>query len=191
MATRSSKKVSSVFQLKVTLREVAPPIWRRMLVPANITLGRLHFVLNEAMGWTCSHLHSFSMGDRTFGDPRLDEDGELDFEDERKVKLDTLVGPGQALRYEYDFGDSWEHDIVVEAVLEADHRLDYPLCVAGARACPPEDCGGTTGYENLLESLADERHDEHNDSLTWVGGCFDAEGFDANRTNRALRDPRR
>jgi hypothetical protein len=187
MAPRSRKKTSSVFQLKVTLLHLDPPVWRRLLVPSGITLGQLHFVINEAMGWTCSHLHSFSLRDRTFGDPRLDEDGELDFEDERKVKLDTLVGPGQGLRYEYDFGDSWEHDLLVETMLDADHRLHYPLCIGGARACPPEDCGGTTGYENLLVSLVDEEHSEHDASLTWVGGYFDANGFDANRTNQALR----
>src|SRR5690606_38131414 len=104
--------------------------WRRLLVPADIPLGKLHFVLNEAMGWTCSHLHSFVLRDRMFGDPRFDVDHELGFEDERKVKLNGLVGEGQMLRYEYDFGDSWEHEVLVEKRLEVDERLVYPLCIA-------------------------------------------------------------
>jgi hypothetical protein len=125
---------------------VEPAIWRRLLVSADITLGKLHFVLNEAMGWTCSHLHSFALRDRSFGDPRLDADRELGFEDERKVKLESLVGEKQSLRYDYDPGEGWEHDVLVEQRVEADERLCYPLCTGGARACPPEDCGGVPGY---------------------------------------------
>lgn len=152
-----------------------------------MTLGTLHFVLNEVMGWTNSHLHAFALRDRTFGDPGLDPGGELGHEDERKVKLDSLVGEKQSLRYEYDFGDSWEHDVLVEKRLEADARLYYPLCIGGERACPPEDCGGPPGYAGLVVALADSNNAEHDEILTWVGGHFDAEGFDVNRTNQALR----
>lgn len=185
--TRTRKGSGSVFQLKVTLNEVEPLIWRRLLVPADLSLGALHFVLNEAMGWTNSHLHSFTLRDRTFGDPRLDEDDELGFEDERKVKLENLVGERQTLRYEYDFGESWEHEVLVEKQLEADPRLSYPLCIGGARACPPEDCGGVAGYASLVDGLADPAASEHDDLLTWVGGHFDPEAFDCNRTNQARR----
>jgi hypothetical protein len=174
-----------VLQLKITLRHVEPPVWRRVLVPSTTTLGKLHFVLNEAMGWANSHLHSFTVGDRTFGDTRMDDVGELGFEDERQVRLTSLVTPGQALVYEYDFGDSWEHDVVFEASLQEDPRVHYPICIAGARACPPEDCGGVPGYEGMLESLADAESEEHHEILTWVGGLFDPEGFDLNRTNHA------
>lgn len=187
MATRKRDKNAAVFQIKVTLLEVEPPVWRRLLVPADTTLGKLHFVVNEAMGWKCSHLHSFALRDRTFGDPLLDPEGELDFEDERKVKLDALVQAGQALAYEYDFGDSWSHELQIEERLGADPRLSYPLCIGGARACPPEDCGGTRGYERLLRALADEDDPEHDDLLRWMGGFFEPEGFDVNRTNEALR----
>lgn len=187
MATRASKQKASVFQIKVTLLDVEPLVWRRLLVPADIKLGQLHFVVNEAMGWTCSHLHSFVVGERVFGDPRLDEDRELGFEDERKVKLDGLVQEGQTLRYDYDFGDGWQHEILIEKHAKPDTRADYPLCIAGARACPPEDCGGVPGYEGLLRALADSDDEEHDECLTWVGGCFDPEGFDVNRTNEALR----
>jgi hypothetical protein len=186
MVKRVRKSTASVFQLRVTLNHVNPTIWRRLLVPADIKLGKLHFVLNEAMGWTCSHLHSFALRDRRFGDPELDADSELGFEDERKVKLESLVGEKQSLRYDYDFGDSWEHEVLVEKRLEADGRLFYPLCTDGARACPPEDCGGVPGYERLVAALADSDDAEHDELLTWVGGHFDPEGFDINRTNQAL-----
>jgi hypothetical protein len=181
-----SRPSASIFEIEIRLREIKPVVWRRLLVPASIRLGALHSVLNETMGWTNSHLHSFKLDERSFGDPRLDPDGELDFEDERKVKLDSLIDVGAFITYEYDFGDSWEHDVRVLRRRESDDRLHYPLCVAGARACPPEDCGGAHGYELLLRSLGDEKHPEHDESLTWVGGLFDPEGFDVNRTNHAL-----
>jgi hypothetical protein len=180
------KREASVLALKISLTDVEPSIWRRLLVPTDISLGRLHLIVNEAMGWTNSHLHSFTVGDRTFGDPELDPDGEVNFEDERKVKLSALLGEGRSIAYEYDFGYGWEHDILVEKRLDADARLSYPLCVGGARACPPEDCGGVSGYEALLAVLLDEDHHEHDDTLTWVGGHFDPASFDVNRTNRAL-----
>jgi hypothetical protein len=186
MVKRVRKSTASVFQLLVTLDQVEPTIWRRLLVPTDITLGKLHFVLNEVMGWTCSHLHSFGLRDRRFGDPRLDPDRELGFEDERKVKLESLVGEKQSLRYDYDLGDSWEHEVLVEKRLEVDERLCYPLCIGGARACPPEDCGGVPGYARLVAALTDSDDAEHDELLTWVGGHFDPEGFDANRTNQAL-----
>jgi hypothetical protein len=188
MAARKPAKKQSVFQIKVTLRHVKPAVWRRLLVESEITLGELHFVLNEAMGWSCSHLHSFTAGKRTFHDPGLDSDGELSFEDERPVKLSSLVDVGGKFSYQYDFGDDWMHDIRVEKALAVDDRLTYPLCVGGARACPPEDCGGPGGYEHLLEALAKKRDPQHDDLLTWVGGYFDPEGFDANRTNSALSE---
>jgi hypothetical protein len=186
MVKRIRKSTASVFQLRVALNQVEPAIWRRLIVPADITLGKLHLVLNEVMGWTCSHLHSFVLRDRSFGDPRLDADRELGFEDERKVKLESLVGEKQSLRYDYDFGDSWTHEVLVEKRLEADERVCYPLCIGGARACPPEDCGGVPGYARLVAALADSDNAEHNELLTWVGGHFDPEGFDVNRTNQAL-----
>jgi hypothetical protein len=187
MAKRIQKRTASILQLKITLDHVEPAIWRRLLVPSDITLGTLHFVLNEAMGWTNSHLHAFALRDRTFGDPGLDPDGELGHEDERKVMLDRLVAEKQSLRYEYDFGDSWEHEVLVEKRLEVDARFHYPLCIGGERACPPEDCGGPPGYAGLVVALADANSAEHDELRTWVGGHFDPEGFDVNRTNQALR----
>jgi hypothetical protein len=187
MLNRVRKSTASVFQLRLTLMQVEPAVWRRLVVPADITLGKLHFVLNESMGWTCSHLHLFALRDRSFGDPRLDVDRELGFEDERTIRLESLVDEGQSLRYEYDLGDSWEHDVLIEKRLEGDSRLSYPLCISGARACPPEDCGGVPGYARLVAALADPDNTDHDELLTWVGGHFDPEGFDVNRTNQALR----
>ncbi|MHB8878879.1 MAG: plasmid pRiA4b ORF-3 family protein, partial [Myxococcaceae bacterium] len=187
---RTRKAPTSIFQLKVTLQGVQPAVWRRLLVPADIALARLRMAINEAMGWWNAHLHQFRLRDRTFGDPSVDDTGDLEFEDERRAKLNQLVGAGQALVYEYDFGDGWDHEVLVEEAPDVDERLSYPVCIGGARACPPEDCGGTGGYENLLAQLADPSHEEHDSSLTWVGGHFDPEGFDVNRTNRALRDMR-
>jgi hypothetical protein len=178
----------AIYQLKVTLTHVKPPVWRRLLVPSNLPLHQLHEVLQEAMGWTNSHLHAFCLRERRIGDISIGDDfGEQPLEDERKVRLDELVGPGQALLYEYDFGDGWLHQVRVEKKLEPDPGHRYPLCIGGARACPPEDCGGPPGYERLLAALASPDHAEHNELVTWSGGTFDPEGFDVNRVNAALR----
>jgi hypothetical protein len=188
MPRRVAKKPAAVFQLHVELEDVTPPVWRRLLVPSNITLGDLHIALNEAIGWTNSHLHQFILRNRRFGDVTMPDAEELALEDERKVRLDALLGEKQCIEYEYDFGDAWRHEVKVEKTLEFDARLSYPLCVGGARACPPEDCGGAGGYEHLLEVLQDEKDPEYDDTITWVGGYFDPEGFDANRTNARLRE---
>lgn len=187
MPRKPRSSPTRIYQLKVALQGVEPPVWRRVLVPSDIKLGKLHFVLQDVMGWTNSHLHQFLLRDRAFGDPSHDEDDELGFEDERKVKLDHLVVVGQSLTYEYDFGDGWTHELLVEKAVEPDHRFFYPVCVGGARACPPEDCGGVGGYEDLLRVLSDPEDEEHDNMLTWVGGFFDPEGFDVNAVNRKLR----
>jgi hypothetical protein len=187
MPRRSRSAPKAIYQLKVTLEGVKPPVWRRLLVPAGIPLPKLHAILQEAMGWTNSHLHQFSLRDRSFADTSMIEDAEeLNMEDERKVRLDGLVGPGQSLIYEYDFGDSWRHTLLVEKQLEPDPRFRYPLCIGGARACPPEDCGGPPGYASFLLALKDANHPEHDANVTWAGGVFDPAGFGLNSVNRAL-----
>lgn len=184
MATR---KQADVLQLKVTLDGVSPPVWRRLLVPGTITLGKLHDVLQVAMGWTNSHLHCFEFGDRRFGMSGVEEDAE-DLEDERRARVATLLQrKGDELLCRYDYGDDWDHQVVLEAVVSIDRRLAYPLCIGGARACPPEDCGGPGGYEKLLRVLKSAKASGHDDAVTWVGGYFDPEGFDANAVNAALR----
>lgn len=182
MARRTQKPKQAIFQLQVVLKEVEPQVWRRFLVHSDVTLGALHRTLNEVMGWEDSHLHQFTIQGRSYGNPDLDEAG--DQHDEDAFALDKLVKVGDRFIYEYDFGDDWIHQVVVEKKLPVDPRLTYPVCIGGARACPPESCGGPPGYEELQTALVNDDNDE---LVEWVGGFFDPHGFDVNRTNRALR----
>src|SRR4029077_4994020 len=130
-------------------------IWRRLLVPSDLTLAKLHDVIQVAMGWHDAHLHEFRVGDETYGAPDIESDAM----DERKVRLHQVLGrAGAKALYTYDFGDSWEHRIVVEKSLPADPKLNYPVCTGGQRAGPPEDCGGIPGFYELMEAIEDPRH---------------------------------
>jgi tetratricopeptide (TPR) repeat protein len=179
-------RAGTVYQLKVTLKGFRPPIWRRLLVPADTRLAKLHDVVQIAMGWTDSHLHQFEAGRRSIGVP--DPNGWQQVEDERKVRLaDVAPGEKARLRYQYDFGDSWEHEILVEKVLPTETGARYPLCTAGRRACPPEDVGGVWGYADFLDAIADPAHERHEELLEWIGGEFDPEAFDLAAINADLR----
>ena len=186
---RVRKAADEVVQLKVSLTGVEPTIWRRLLVRSDTTLAELHTILNEAMGWTNSHLHAFEVDGERYCDPT--HDPELHMGDERKIRLSPSIPNGAVFIYEYDFGDGWEHEVVVESRVPHDHRVAYPVCIGGERAGPPDDCGGVHGYAELLAALADPKHDEHDTLTEWIGGYFDPEGFDANRVNRALSKLRR
>lgn len=183
---RSAKAAgtNAIYQLKITLLEVDPPVWRRLLVPADTTLGDLNFILQAAMGWTNSHLHQFTIGGTDYSDPRFELD---DAEDEFGVTL-AEVALRERLRFEfrYDFGDRWEHEVTVEKILSAESNKRYPVCVAGERACPPEDCGGPWGYAEFLEAIRDPKHEEHDSMLEWIGGAFDPEAFDLAALNKSL-----
>ncbi|MBK6998428.1 MAG: plasmid pRiA4b ORF-3 family protein [Rhodoferax sp.] len=171
----------STYQIKVTLVDSKPPIWRRLLVPSTVSLEELHSVLQIAMGWTDYHLHMFRAGDRYFGVPSRDF---FDMEDEALVKLnEVLVNEKYSIRYEYDFGDDWRHKIVLEKILPVDPGVPLPCCTAGKRACPPEDCGGIWGYADFLVAIQDPKHPEHQDMLEWVGVDFDPESFDRDTVN--------
>jgi len=177
----------TLFQLKVTLRGTSPPIWRRLIGPPDTRLSELHHILQIAMGWTDSHLHQFEVGRRVIGVPSPGDWQAV--EDERKVAL-SGVAPGAKtrLRYEYDFGDSWEHDILVEKVLPPDGAVPVLQCVGGKRAGPPEDVGGVWRYQAyFLEAIRDTSHPEHADMLEWVGGEFDPEAFDPEEVTAQLR----
>jgi len=177
-----------VYQLKVTLRDIRPPIWRRIQVTSDITLFDLHGILQVVMGWYGGHLHEFDVFGDTYGDP---QDAEGEVLDERKVTLCKLItGEKEKFHYMYDFGDSWEHEILVEKILPAEKGIQYPVCLTGKRACPPEDCGGTSGYEELLEILNDPSHPKHEDMFNWLPGDFDSEKFDLESVNRRLRGSR-
>jgi hypothetical protein len=175
-----------VYQLKVTLQGSRPPVWRRLLVPANLTLDRLHDVLQVGMGWEDYHLHRFVADDVSYGTP--DPEDWVEVSDERKVRLNRLLKePGQSLLYEYDFGDSWEHSILLEQVVRSDLMLLYPVCIAAKRACPPEDSGGIGGYERVLEAIRDPKHPEHREMKAWVGGGFDPDAFELATVNARLQ----
>jgi len=175
-----------ICRLKVTLRDIRPAIFRRIEVRDDITLERLHDILQVAMGWTDSHLHAFHVRETTYGVP--DREWPDDTVSEKKMTLRSLIENGvKRFQYDYDFGDDWSHDILIERTTEPEAGVKYPRCLAGKRACPPEDCGGAWGYAELLEILADPGHPEHAERLDWTGGHFDAEEFDLDRVNRELR----
>lgn len=164
-----------VVQIKIKLRGVSkPPVWRRLLVRADTRLDRLHEMILAAFGWQGYHMHVFTSGSDDFGE----HDPALGFIDERQVSLDQLIGGvGDRLGYTYDFGDDWEHELVVEEFHDADPEVHYPDLVAAKGACPPEDCGGPWGYAELKEILADPTHERHQEMLDWLG-LEDAAAFD-------------
>jgi hypothetical protein len=140
-----------------------------------------------AMGWWNSHLHQFIVGERYYGVPHSEYGDIVDMQDEEGVTLGQVApGEGKKIRYEYDFGDGWMHDVLVEKVVEREPDQDYPVCIKGRRACPPEDVGGIWGYANFLEAIANPDNEEHGMYLEWVGGEFDPEAFDLNEVNWAL-----
>lgn len=189
MAKKKIWLPQEIYQLKVTLLGTKPPIWRRLLVPAGLTLDVLHDVLQMAMGWTDSHLHEFSVGKKRFGAPDP-EDELMDLpavSDESTAHLFMVLGKaGAKARYTYDFGDCWEHAIVVEKVSPPGPGVAYPICVGGKLRCPPEDCGSIPGYYNLLEVIRDPTHEEHEEMMDWLGGEYDPEAFSVDDVNRRL-----
>jgi hypothetical protein len=181
----AKKAAGQVYQLKITLRDMKPPVWRRVQVK-DCTLAKLHGILQTCMGWDRYHLHAFDIGGEQYSEP--DPDGMMEAEDERKVKLSQVVAQGyKKFSYTYDFGDNWDHAIQVEKVLDPEPGVRYPCCVAGKRACPPEDCGGPWGYGDFVEAIQNPKHERHEELLEWVGGEFDPEVFDIEAVNEELR----
>jgi hypothetical protein len=188
LVSPGTSKPISIYQIKVTLADSQPPIWRRIQVRSDITLARLHGVLQAVMGWTDMHLHQFVIREKYYGVPDEDEVGLSKPVDEGKYSLsDVVSGENSAFAYDYDFGDNWEHELVVEKVLPPQKGVRYPLCLAGARACPPEDVGGIPGYENFREAIGDPQHPDHKVLSEWIGGSFDPEAFDLDEVNQLLR----
>lgn len=185
-STRRRQAESMTFQIKVTLRDVKPPVWRRLIVPSDISLPALHGVLQAAMGWYDCHLHLFRVGHRAFAPPG---DWEPVGQDSRGVSLaDLAPGKGKRVIYEYDFGDDWCHDILVEDVING--ACTSARCLKGRRRCPPEDCGGPWGYAQLREALADPAHERHDELSEWLSGDFDPEEFDVIYTDAVVREVR-
>jgi len=179
----------TIHQLKVTLRQVKPPVWRRIEVESDLTLGELAPVLEAAMGWFGGHLHAFDVGGARYGTP--DPDWGTDDLDENRFRLGgVLPTEGMKMRWDYDFGDGWEHDVLVETISLPERGVEYPMCLAGRRACPPEDCGGPWGYADLLEAVANPDHPEHEELRDWAPPGFDPARFDMEATSAAMRSPR-
>jgi hypothetical protein len=176
----------SIHTIKVSLRYMKPPVWRRLQVPSNTSLAELHHIIQAAMGWYDCHLHQFEVNGRDYADPEhmLEETT-----DEARWRLARLQ-VGQRFAYWYDFGDDWWHDIQVESIDRADPALTYPRCVTGRRACPPEDCGGPWGFAELMSALGDEKHPEHEMYRDWMqqlgGTDYDPARFDLDKINKAL-----
>jgi len=186
----------AIYTLEVTLCESDPRIWRRVRVPGATTLDRLHEVVQATMLWEGYHLYEFQVGggEEGYGATRYgvyeptfaDEEPPIDAT--RTALADVAPTVGATFVYAYDFGDNWRHDIAVTDISKPDKRRQYPLCIAGERAGPPEDCGGVWSYRDLLATLATGRDEGYDDMLRWLGGDYDPDGFDRNLVNRRLHD---
>jgi len=181
----AKKKYNQVFQFKITLKGIKPPIWRRIQVPEIYTFWDLHVAIQDAMGWDDYHFHEFEMVNPSTG---LRENIGIPAPDE-VFDREVLPGWGEKIAdffsmanrtasYVYDFGDSWVHKIQLEKVLPREKNIKYPICIKGKRACPPEDCGGIWGYAELLEIINNPEHEEYEEMMEWLGGEFDPEHFD-------------
>jgi len=183
-------KAQAVYELKVTLGGIDPPIWRRFRVPCQITLADLHLVLQAVMGWENDHLYEFEVGARRIGEPSRDDDDGT--EDAGRIQLrDVAARRGARLTYLYDFGDNWRHQLIVDKTACSDAEPGKAVCIAGERACPPEDCGGIRGYAELLDALDDSAKPDSEERVEWlegVHGGFDPEQFELDAINVWLDD---
>ena len=177
-----------VYVVKVTLLGTSPPVWRRVSLPRDITLHNLHRTLQIVMGWTNSHLHQFVVQRQRFPDPRSRVGTKV--ANENRTKLGELIWTvGARLLYEYDFGDGWQHELLLEEVLTGDESFQQ-ICVAGKRCCPPEDCGGPERFADLLRAVRDANHPGHEEVCEWLGD-YVPEFFSADEINRRLRRRRK
>jgi hypothetical protein len=195
-ASASTNKISApIYQIKVTLKDFKPSIWRSIQVRSDATLGELHALIQTAMGWANSHLHHFIVGKppnlRFIGAPDPNE-GDIDLmeeENENEIAINrVLSATKKKITYEYDFGDSWEHEVALEKIVEAEAGAHYPRCLAGENACPPEDVGGVWGYVNFLQAINNSEHEQHDFYLESVGGEFNPEEFDLAAVNELLKN---
>ena len=182
-----NQKINSdkkIYQLKISLKHSKPSIYRRILIPDSITLLTLHDIIQTVMGWDDSHLHHFLINKEYYA-PKEAEIEETN--DSSKIMLKKFkFKEKQKFIYEYDFGDSWEHEISIEKILPYDPTKKYPVCIKGAMACPQEDCGGIWGYAELLEQISDPENEEYEEMLEWVGDDFNPKEFDIDTVNKIL-----
>jgi hypothetical protein len=182
------KNSDKIYQIKVGLLEVNPLIWRRFLVPANVTLHRLHLVLQDVMDWQNYHLYRFKIGQKEYSIPNPDNDFyELDFKNSYRARLRNLIKEeGSIFLYVYDFGDGWEHQLLIEDIFDRDPEKKYPICIGGENASPREDSGGPYGYMEILEIIKNPYHEEFHSTRTWLGKKFDPYKFDLKLANLRL-----
>ena len=179
-----SRKSEQVYQFKITLKGIKPPVWRRIQVPEDYTFWDLHVAIQDAMGWTDSHLHDFVIKNPITGRrERIGIPLDDDFLDvkmipgwEKKIAK-YFSNKNDKAEYIYDYGDDWHHSVQLEKIVQREENIAYPVCTGGARACPPEDCGGIYGYEHFLATIMDPKHEQYEEMLEWVGGEFDPEDF--------------
>ncbi len=180
-----------ICQIQLSLLGSKPKIWRRVLIQSDMLLSDFHKVIQSSMGWTNSHLHLFNKNEtcyaeKTADDSTWEELGHVDYQ-ELKVS-DLLINEGERILYEYDFGDGWEHEIILEQILPGEENgLAKPICLAGKMNCPPEDCGGLRGYSDMLEILKNPDHEEYESFIVWLGGKFDPDHFNLNKVNKLLK----
>jgi hypothetical protein len=179
-----------IYQIKIVLQDFKPGIWRRILVPSDMLLPDLHKVIQTTMGWENAHLHQFIKNGR-FYTFKMDDDiywDELDNVDYKNIRISELLSKEkERIQYEYDFGDSWTHSLILEKILPFDKSMKYPVCLKGKMNCPPEDCGGVWGYANMLEILNNPEHEEYEEFAEWLEEDFDPEHFDIDEVNEMLQ----
>lgn len=179
-----------IYQIKVSLQHLNPPIWRRILISSEDDLGQLHAAIQITMGWENAHLHRFEHDDTQY----LPEEFSDDEEGYEGIPLSAFLKEAKdEMLYIYDFGDHWEHTITLEKILPFDEKQPLPYCLDGKMACPPEGCGGFGGYEHLVEVMKDPKHEDYKEQLSWLGGKFDPEDFmqsDIDDTNRIFEEYR-
>ncbi|MEO5332900.1 MAG: plasmid pRiA4b ORF-3 family protein [Magnetococcus sp. YQC-5] len=179
-------KIFSIYTIKITLADVRPPVWRRVLVPVDLTLHDLHDIIQISMGWHDCHLYEFNVGEKTYGTPDP-EYQEVKVLSDKRIKLSTIHNRGiRHFTYLYDFGDSWEHKIAIEKTEPAVPDIHYPRCVTGKRRCPPEDIGGSYGYQEFLQAISTPEHPEHDDYIRWIDEPFDPNQFDQQTVEEKL-----
>ena len=182
-----ARELRKKYQIKVTLNDIEPLIWRRLLIPSSMKLDALHATLQLALGWTDSHLHQFELSGKRYG--ILDPDFDDETVDESGIRIEKILKrEKQSLLYEYDFGDGWEHKVELELILPFEASDQLPICVDGSRSCPPEDVGGPLGYMDFLEKFIDPAHPEHQEAVNWAGDYFHTENFDLDEVNELLEE---
>ena len=176
------RKKVQVYEFTISLLNTKPLVWRKVLAHDFIELEELHFLFQLAMGWDDQHLYSFDINGKTYSDEETALDANYHAVD--GIILRDVLGDSKCFKYDYDFGDGWEHEVRITDVLEHDFRMNYPICIAGENACPPENCGGYQGFEHLKQTISGKDSREKDEMLAWLGGFYSPYTFDPNFVNK-------